>query len=78
MARRELAELRERIGQESVQWGVRYTAGVDGTGADCTEEEDPIDYCDNQADANQLAAQTPGAIPVWHLRGEWKAVADDA
>lgn len=40
-------------------------------------EDDPVDYCDDQADATQLAAHTPGAIPVWHLRGEWKA-ADNA
>lgn len=74
----ELSMMRNRLGREQIQWGVRYTAGVDGTGADCSEEEDPVDYCDDQADATKLAAYTPGAIPVWHLRGDWHEVASDA
>jgi hypothetical protein len=48
-----LAELGE-LGDE---WGVRYPGWYQG-------EEDPVDFCDDQADAEQLAASQPGTPTV--------------
>jgi hypothetical protein len=70
-----LQQLRDLLGEQQIQWGVRYTAGVDGYGP-IVGEVDPIDWCDNEADAVRLAALTPGGVPVWHLRGTWWNLAD--